>query len=172
MYNFCIWFFVEFLGNHETDFQTVFFFWKLRPICRFWVQNHFCAILGRWDICKTKWGSETDKVKLGMTWSDLSSVRLTSKCPDWHLTGPVNPWGTSLGNFRPLRASRPVSGQLGHLRAIPVLWGPLQVNMNMNLCISESIFVLQISQPPKITQKWFCTQNLHMDLSFQKKKTD
>ena len=109
-----------------------------------------------------------------MTWSGLSSVRLTSRCPDWHLTGPANPWETSLSNFGPLRASqgmtRPVSGQLGHLRAIPVLWGPLQVNMNMNLCISEPHFVLQISQPRIIPQKWFCTQNLHMGFSFQNKK--
>ena len=143
------------------DLQTVFFFWKLRAICKFWVHTHFCAILGRWDICKTKWDSETDKVKLGMTWSGLNSVRLTSRCPDWHLTGPANPWETSLGNFGPRRASqgmsRPISGQLGHLRAIPVLWGPLQVNMNMNLCISEPHFVLQISQPPNNTQEWFCT---------------
>ena len=32
-------------------------------------------------------------------------------------------------------------------------------------------FVLQISQPPKVAQKWFCIQNVHMDLSFQQKKT-
>ena len=161
--------------NQETDFQTVFFFWKLKPICIFWVQNHFCAILGRWDICKTKLDSETDKVKLGMTWSGLSSVRLTSRCPDWHLTGPANPWETNLGNFGPTGASegltRPVSSQFGHLMAIPVLKVPLQVNMNMNLCISEPHSVLQISQPPNIAQKWFYTQNLHMGLSFQKKKT-
>ena len=35
----------------------------------------------------------------------------------------------------------------------------------------ESYFVLQISQPPKIAQKWFCIQNLHMDFCFQEKKT-
>ena len=29
---------------------------------------------------------------------------------------------------------------------------------------------MQISQPPKIAQKWFCTQNLRMDLSFQEEK--
>ena len=43
--------------------------------------------------------------------------------------------------------------------------------MNMNMCISEPHFVLQISQRPNIAQKWFCTQNLNMRLSFQKKKT-
>ena len=34
----------------------------------------------------------------------------------------------------------------------------------------ESYFVLQISQPPKVAQKWFCIQNLHMGLSFQEKE--
>ena len=47
---------------------------------------------------------------------------------------------------------------------------PLQVITNMIVSVSESHFGLQISQPPNITQKWFCIQNLHMDLSFQKKK--
>ena len=35
----------------------------------------------------------------------------------------------------------------------------------------KSHFVLWISQLPKITQNWFCIQNLCMDLSFQEKKT-
>ena len=39
------------------ELQTVFFSWKLRSICKFWIQNHFSAILGGWDISKTKWGS-------------------------------------------------------------------------------------------------------------------
>ena len=68
--------------------------------------------------------------------------------------------------FGPLRASqgmtRPVSSQLGHLKAILVLLGPLQVSMKINLSISEPHFVLQISQPPNITHKLFCIQNLHM----------
>ena len=46
-----------------------------------------------------------------------------------------------------------------------------QVSMNINLSISEPHFVLQISQPPNIAQKWFCIQNLHMDISLQKKQT-
>ena len=59
----------------------------------------------------------------------------------------------------------------GHLKAPLRLWGPIYVSMNMYLSISEHSFVVQISQPPKIAQNWFCIQNLHMDLSFQKKKT-
>ena len=43
--------------------------------------------------------------------------------------------------------------------------------MNMNLSVSEPNFVLQISQPPDIAEILFCIQNLHMNLSFQKKKT-
>ena len=51
------------------------------------------------------------------------------------------------------------------------LWGPLQVSMNMDLSFPEPGFVSQISQSPKIAQNWFCIQNLHMNLSFQEKKT-
>ena len=42
--------------------------------------------------------------------------------------------------------------------------------MNINLSPSEPHFIFQISQPPNIGQKWFCIQNLQMDLSFQEKK--
>ena len=34
----------------------------------------------------------------------------------------------------------------------------------------EPHFVLRISRPPSIVQKWFCIQNVRMDLSFQEKK--
>ena len=44
------------------------------------------------------------------------------------------------------------------------------MNMNMNMYISEPYFILQISHPPKIAQKWFCIKTLQMDISFQKKK--
>ena len=46
--------FSEYLGNQISDFQMFFFFWKLRSIRIFWIQNHFCAIKGRWDTCETK----------------------------------------------------------------------------------------------------------------------
>ena len=65
--------------------------------------------------------------------------------------------------------TRPVSGQLGHLKAILVLSGALQVSMNMNLSILEPHFVMQISEPPNIAEKRICIQNLDMGLSFQKK---
>ena len=69
-------------------------------------------------------------------------------CPYWPLPGP----GASLG------MTWSVSSQLGHLKAILVLWGPLQISMNINLSISELHFVLQIYQTPDIAQKWFCIQ--------------
>ena len=104
-----------------------------------------CVILGGWDICKPKWDSETDTIILVMTLSGLSSARLASRCPYGPLIGPDNPWETSVGIFGPLRASqgmtRPVGSQLGHLKAILVLWGLLQVSMNIHLSILELHFV-------------------------------
>ena len=44
----------------------------------------------------------------------------------------------------------------------------LQVITNMIVSASEFHFGFQISQPPNITQKWFCIQNLHMDLRSKK----
>ena len=48
---------------------------------------------------------------------------------------------------------------------------PLQASMNINLFTSENHIVFHISQLPEIKQKWFCIQNLPMNLSFQGKKT-
>ena len=36
----------KYLSNQVSDFQMFFSHWKLRPICKFWIQNYFCAILG------------------------------------------------------------------------------------------------------------------------------
>ena len=65
---------------------------------------------------------------------------------------------------------RPVWSQSGNLKTTLVLCGQLQVSLNMYLSFPELRFVLWISQPLNIAQSWFCIQNLHMDLSFQKKK--
>ena len=43
--------------------------------------------------------------------------------------------------------------------------------MNMKSIVLETNFVSQISQPPGLAQKWFCIQNLRMDLSVQQKQT-
>ena len=121
------------------------------------------------DISKPKLDSETDTIILVMTWSGLSSAKLASRFPYWPLSGPDNPWETSLGNFGPLGASqsmaRPVSSQLGYLKAILVLWGTLQISLIKNLSISELHFVLQISTPSNSAQICFCIQNLHIWIS-------
>ena len=88
------------------------------------------------------------------------STRAALRCPDWLLTDLVIPLEAFRGPKLPQLVSKgvsgPLSGQSGHLKATLVLWGALQVSMNMYLSIPESRFVLQISQPPKITQNWFC----------------
>ena len=91
--------------------------------------------------------------------------QLTSDWPGDTLKGLKGPKLVSQGWPGPDRS------QLGHLRANLALIRPLQIIPDMTLSISESYFVYQISQAPNIAQKWFCIQNLHMDLSFQKKKT-
>ena len=40
-------------------------------------------------------------------------------------------------------------------------------SINLDLLTSEPHFVFQISFLPNIAQKWFCMQNLRMDISFQ-----
>ena len=57
-----------------------------------------------------------------------------------------------------------------HLGANLPLLRPFQVIPNMTFSISEPHFVLQISQPPNIAQKRFCTQNLHIWVSFFRRK--
>ena len=155
--------------------KPFFFFWKSRYICKFWIQNQFCAILGDWDICKTKPGSEIDQYIFIRTWNGPHSTRVALRWPDWLLTGPVIPWEAHRGPKLPQLLAQRVSGQLRgqsrHLKTTLRLWGSLQVNRNMNLSISKPGFGLQISQPPKIAQNWGCIQNSHMDLSFQKKQT-
>jgi len=51
------------------------------------------------------------------------------------------------------------------------LWQGTVDQKNLNLSVSETSFVLQISQPPKFAETRFCIQNLRVDLSFQEKKT-
>ena len=72
--------------------KPFFFFWKLRSICKFQIQNQFCAIVGGWDIYKTKRGSGIDKYIFILTWGGPHSTRVALRWPDWLLTAPVIPW--------------------------------------------------------------------------------
>ena len=74
--------------------------------------------------------------------------------------------------LRAIRVNQgPIKDQLGCPEASRRLQVPLQASMNSNLFTSETHIVSKISQLPEITQKWFCIQNLPMNLSFQGKKT-
>ena len=55
-------FHVGFLKSRQPSigFSNSFFSWKLRSICKFWIQNDFCATFGGWYICNTKWDSWLD----------------------------------------------------------------------------------------------------------------
>ena len=143
-------------------------------MCKFQIQNQFCANLGGWDIYKTKPGSRIEKYIFILTWGGPHRTRVPLRWPDWLLTAPVIPWEALRGPQLPQLVAQGVSwphrGQSGHLNATLMLWGPPQASVNMYLNISEPGFNLQISQPPKIAQNWFCIQNLHMDPSFQGKK--
>ena len=57
---------------------------------------------------------------------------------------------------------------LGYMLMPPLrLQVPLPSSLNLNLSSLEPYFVFQICQSPQI---WFCIPNVHMDLSFKKKK--
>ena len=157
-------------GTKKWISKLFFFFWKLRPICKFWVQNHSCALLGGWDICKTKWGSEIHKFIFIWTWSGPHSTGMALRCPNWPLTGLEALRGLKLPKLVPQGLTGPVRCQSGHFEVNLTLLRSLQVIPNLTLSVSEPHFVLQISHLPNMAQKWFCTQNLHMGLSFQKKK--
>ena len=64
----------------------------------------------------------------------------------------------------------PVGATLRPLRDTSGLSGTIPVSMNMIFIDSVIHFVLQISQPREIAQKWFCIQYVRMDLSFQGNK--
>ena len=76
--------FCKYLRNQVSDFQSVFFSWKLRSICKFWIQSHFCAILGGQDIYETECGSETDQFIFMLSHSGLK----TWKCVQSSAKGP------------------------------------------------------------------------------------
>ena len=87
---------------------------------------------------------------------------------------------TSLNNLEPLINCQlgtirfnqwPVFDILGYNEAALTQQALLLASMNLNMSASGPHSVFQISQPPDIAQKWFCIQNLEIDISFQKKQT-
>ena len=123
--------------TNKQNSKPFFFFWKLRSICKFWIQNQFCAILGGWDICKTKPGSEIDKYIFILTWSGPHCLRVALRCPDWPLSGPDTPWETSWGNLGPLRASWDMTRPARASQGLFVLWGPLR-SVWIGTCLLEN----------------------------------
>ena len=74
--------------------------------------------------------------------------------------------------LRAIRVNQgPIKDQLGCPEASRRLQVLLQASMNINLFTFKTHIVSQISQLHEITQKWFCIQNLPMNLSFQGMKT-
>ena len=108
----------NFSKTNEQISKSFFFFWKLGTICKFWIQNHFFAILGGWDICKYKPGSEIYKYIFTLAWGGPHSIRVALRCPDWPLSGQGTPWDTSLGNWGPWGPLRVWPGQSGASQVI------------------------------------------------------
>ena len=108
-------------------FLNRFFFWKLRSMCKFWIQNQFCAILGGWDICKTKAVSKIDMYIFILTWSGPHCLREALRCPNC-------PWVDQTPPERPVLA---ILGPLGLLRVWP---GQSAVSWSISFWYSEDHF--------------------------------
>ena len=119
--------FVWYLRNQWMDFNTVFFFWKLRSICKFWIQNQFCVISGGWDICKTKLVSGIEKYIFILTWSGPHSTRKAWLAPDWPGHIPRHPQGPQVapnGLSGCVGATQgPVGAFQGHSSAVRTISG-------------------------------------------------
>ena len=133
MYNFFIWLFVIYLCNRETDFQTVFFVWKLRSISKFWIQNHLYAHSGGWDICKTKCGSETYKFIFLLTWSVPHRIRVVFREPNWPVSGHISHRrGPEVPQVAPTSYQaviRPVGASQGQSGSVKTTWSPYEYEL-------------------------------------------
>ena len=83
--------FCKYIRNQVSDFQSVFFSWKLRSICKLWIQKHFCAILGGQDIYETKCGSETDQFIFTLSHSGLKTGKCVQTSANWPKTALIAP---------------------------------------------------------------------------------
>ena len=69
---------------------------------KFWIQNHFCAILGGRDIYKTKCGSETDQFIFALSHSGLKTAKFSPSSKNWPKTGPDSSQVTPSGPSNPI----------------------------------------------------------------------
>ena len=114
--------FVSYLRNQWTDLQTVCFCWTLRSIRIFWIQNHFCAITGAWDIRKTKRVFLINENVIDY-WNLLSNAEVYQKIDNinfnWKLCVHFRQLKASQGLERPVRVSHePVKAVRGHYRTV------------------------------------------------------
>ena len=95
---------------------------------------------------------------------------MTRLAPDWPshtMKGPQGPQVAPTGRSGGVGANQgPVGTSQGNSEAVRTPLG----QYNVLVYFRTQFCFANISPPPKIAQNWFCIQNLHTDLSFQKNK--
>ena len=125
-----------------------------------------------WDFLGLRYLQNKRRILIRLFWSKLAlsnlellhilkTIKIKTVITFIHSVWDTRPTNNHLGAIRV---------QLAELGTKFVVLRPLWDSMNMSWSVSESHFVLWIFRPPNIAQKWFCIQNLRMDLSFQGKK--
>ena len=131
---------------------------------KFWIQNNFCAI----SEILTKQNSDLKQINSYFYRLIVASnpKKLAPSFAKWPKMGPDSSQVASSGPSNPNWLNRYYNClYIDHFQNLWVLlikwfkFGSESFNQ-------ESHFVLQISWTPYIVQKWFCIQNLHMDLNF------
>ena len=105
-----------------NGFTNRCFCWTLRSIRIFWIQNHFCAITGAWDIRKTKRVFLINENVIDY-WNLLSNAEVYRKIDNinfnWKLCVHFRQLKASQGLERPVRVSHePVKAVRGHYRTV------------------------------------------------------
>ena len=70
-------------------------------MCQFWIQNHFCPILGGGEIWNTKYGSEVDKFIIIFIYSVSYGLRVAPSYPKRPQLGPDWSWEPLIDHWRP-----------------------------------------------------------------------
>ena len=101
--------FASYFKNQGTDLQTACFCWKLISICKFWIQNHFCAITGAWYISRTKRQFLKNEILIDY-WNLVSNAKVYRKINNmnfnWKLCVQLGNRKASQGHFGYIRASQ------------------------------------------------------------------